>query len=68
MYGQVAGAGAAAGVPTLLAFSGVTGPGFAASIGVATLLIVAGLGALRRSYRVRVTAGEGSMPDATTGG
>lgn len=67
MYGQVAGAGAAAGVPTLLAFTGMTGPGFATLLGVAMLLIVAGLGALRRSYRLRVTAGDGSMPGAATG-
>lgn len=53
MYGQVAGAGVTAGVPTLLAFTGMTGPGFAVTIGVALGLIVLGVSLLRRSYRGR---------------
>lgn len=51
MYGQVAGAGVAAGVPTVLAFTGVTGPGFAVLVGVAVLLVIGGIALLRRSHR-----------------
>lgn len=53
MYGQVAGAGFTAGVPAALAFTGVTGPGFAVMVGVAFGCIMVGIGMLRRSYRHR---------------
>lgn len=53
MYGQVAGAGFTAGVPAALAFTGVTGPGFALMLGVALALIGAGIALLRVSHRRR---------------
>lgn len=53
MYGQVAGAGAAAGVPAALAFTGVTTQGLALTLGIAGMLIVMGVAMLRRSYQRR---------------
>ncbi len=51
VYGQVAGAGVAAGVPAALAFTGITSTGFAAMLGVAALLIVTGVLTLRAAHR-----------------
>lgn len=51
MYGQIAGAGMAAGVPTVLAFTGVTGPGFAVLVVAALVLVATGIALLRRGHR-----------------
>jgi hypothetical protein len=51
MYGQIAGAGTAAGVPAALAVTGVTGPGFAVMLGVAAFSIILGITMLRRAHR-----------------
>lgn len=53
MYPQIAGAGTAAGVPALLAYTGVTGPGVAMLLAVASLSLVAGVSMLRWVYRGR---------------
>ena len=53
MYGQVAGAGLTAGVPAALAFTGITGRGFALTLGLAATLILVGISLLRHSYQRR---------------
>jgi hypothetical protein len=51
VYGQVSAAGAAAGVPAVLAVTGVSGTGFAIMSGLAALLVIAGVTLLRLAYR-----------------
>lgn len=53
MYGQIAGAGAAAGVPAALAFTGVSSTGFAWMLGAGGILIVFGIGLLRLAHQRR---------------
>lgn len=53
MYGQVAGAGMAAGVPAALAFTGATGGDFAIMLGIAFGFIGAGIALLRWSHSSR---------------
>lgn len=53
MYSQIAGAGAAAGVPTLLAATGVAGPELGVLLGVAVSFIVIGIAMLRRFHQPR---------------
>ena len=53
MYGAVAGAGAAAGVPTALAFTGVGGRLIPVALAVAGTAITSGVVAVRIAYRSR---------------
>ena len=51
MYGQVSAAGVAAGVPAVLAATGMSSSGFAVAVGAGVVSIAVGVILLRRAYR-----------------
>jgi hypothetical protein len=53
MYSQIAGAGAAAGLPAVLAVTGVTGPSITLVLGAGLGAIGAGVAILRVAHRNR---------------